>query len=223
MKITFSQKNIFILIAVGIFSLGAIYAATMNFTEIWKKDHESNTDTNIVEADETDILTGVFKTKAPEMDVVVLRQPNTEEAGHHIDNEGATINNEPKIFPYKIKNAHINEMQTVSRIMINFLRNQDYKKDLDSLSLNGLPKEVKDVFKELHHYAENIKNDFNAKIIIFPKKGILDRMFGRFVQISKIEGAERLQDEYQSISKKLHILEDYFYSTQFLNETNAHD
>lgn len=120
--------------------------------------------------------------------------------------------------------AYLNATSSVSHLMTKFLQKADYTKELSSIDQTKLPPEVKEILAEMKDFAENqmkAPEDSNAKI--FPKEGVLDRIAGHFVQIERVSDSKSKNERYEQICKKLHILEDYFYSQKFLNEMMGHD
>lgn len=115
--------------------------------------------------------------------------------------------------------AYVEVTSGVSYLMTKFLQKTDYTKELNSIDQTKFPLEVKQVLAEMKDFAENdMKAPASSGTKIFPKEGVLDSIVGHFVQIEKVTDSKHRDEKYEQIRRKLHILEDYFYSQKFLKE-----
>jgi hypothetical protein len=122
--------------------------------------------------------------------------------------------------------AYLNSISAASRMMIKFLRHEDYRPDLSVIDKSRLPLEVKLIVQDMEEFA----NTYNpgaktAPLRLFPDRGVLDRLVGHFVQIEKLpHNSTDKNIKYEQISSRLYILQNYFYSQDFLNDTwGSHD
>lgn len=115
--------------------------------------------------------------------------------------------------------TYVRTTSAVSHLMTKFLQKADYSQELSDIDQTNLPPDIKQVLTEMKNFAENnMKTPADSNSKIFPKEGLLDSIAGHFVQIEKVADSRHKDEKYEQICNKLHILEDYFYSQQFLNE-----
>ena len=228
-----SKKAIFITTAAFLFAITAIYFGSSKYRPGTGVDHPAPPQAPAEslegreENKETQVSKSLFSTKAPSVPVVIS---NSEEASTENSTEPDAIEvaaSEPQkievIGHAELSKAYLNQTSSVSRLMTKFLQKADYTKELNSIDQTKLPPEIKKILAEMKEFAENNMQAQDVNTKVFPKEGVLDKIVGHFMQIEKIPGSQLKNQQHEQISKRLHILEDYFYSQKFLNEMMNYD
>jgi len=165
-----------------------------------------------------------FVASAKVMSAVVANDGGSDEE-HEQDVAGDESAIMPRIvMPHDSREDYVATVYSVERLITKFLQNADYSLELQKINQANLPRDVKQVLGDMQKFAESFPHAGDEPIKIFPKEGFLDRIVGHFVQIEKAPNVPEGRDaEHKQIAGRLSILENYFYSKQFLNETIDHD
>lgn len=177
---------------------------------------------DIVTPDKIAISPEEKPTKIPQSETAAQIVPNKEEIAAQPEAAATTqVDKEARqVAEHESRSkAYVEVTSGVSYLMTKFLQKTDYTKELNSIDQTKFPPEVRQVLAEMRDFAENdMKASAGSNNKIFPKEGVLDSIAGHFVQIEKVADSKHKDEKYEQIRRKLHILEDYFYSQKFLKE-----
>ncbi len=118
----------------------------------------------------------------------------------------------------------INTLITVHNMISKFFQNIEYSAELNKIRKIVLPKNVTLVLDDMQNYNDKYlssNTSFEDVIMIFPAEGITDKIIGKFIKVRKntSDSLEKAKT-HEIIVKNIHILEEYFYSTKFLDRFN---
>jgi hypothetical protein len=202
-----------------------LFALIMVHFEDGKKIYKSKTTTRAELLKPSD--KSPFVASAKPMEAVIA---NNEEVEDDSMGEPESLAQEAtqEMKPAKIQGpkAYLNAISSASRLMVKFLRGEDYRSDLTSIDKSYLPSEVKLLLEDMQEFADSYATQADkGSIRIFPEQGILDKIVGHFMHVDRLPYRSADKNiKYEQIVNRLYVLENYFYSQSFLNETmGSHD
>ncbi len=178
---------------------------------------------------ETVVARDVDMNKESEVDIVEGDPKDLKQDGGNQKSLGEIADD--SIAPKKLKVSevksdmvYLNTISAVGRLVSKFLQNMDYLDELRDIDQANLPHDVKQVLDDMERYATSASSYYAEPVRVYPNKGPLSSIIGHFIKVDKISSEASERDaQYDEIKKRLGVLEIYFYSKQFLNETMGHD
>lgn len=162
--------------------------------------------------------------KTQEIDALISADSDEEEIKEDEVKAEETI--QPNIVKNDSANENLAKIVTVHNLIAKFLQNIEYSAELDKIEKLNLPKNLIDLLEEMRHYnTEYLTNKNTTKTeVVFPNKGIITKIIGRFIKIEKspvnLVAQENMHD---AIVKDIHFIEEYFYSKNLLDKQDDHD
>lgn len=119
------------------------------------------------------------------------------------------------------------ELMQVTRLIEKLSRGEDYSKELEFLSQNNniYPTEISSVFTSLADYKNKYLTSADTEYKKLSIEGnFVTKIFNKIVHIEqKNPNYEARMEEYNKLKNTTHILEDYFYSKEFLKKYLSND
>lgn len=118
---------------------------------------------------------------------------------------------------------YLEQMRAVHTLTTQFIRKKDYENALKAIEQTSLPQMVKRILGDIESYKEQYMQKEQIVTQLFPQQGVIDRVVGHFVQITKLPSNNLTETvEHDRILKDMQVLTDYFYSEQFFKQV-LHD
>ena len=122
--------------------------------------------------------------------------------------------------------VYLLHIKTISILISKFNNNLDYKDDLSYLESSiNYPKKISDILKDLRIYRDNYLVTKNERYNQVKLQGsLLKRLLNKIVDIKAVNPTyASMEEAHKKVALQIGILEDYFYSKDFLNRYLAHD
>lgn len=118
----------------------------------------------------------------------------------------------------------VKKLSVVHNLIAKFFQNGDYRVELQEIYKSDLPKDVSKILEDMQIYADKFLSIDETEDIVFPKAGFMDRVVGKFVKVQRSKKSTKEKRAlHKKISDDIHILEDYFYSTDHSGKVVNHD
>lgn len=169
------------------------------------------------------VVSSLENNKANEIDVSISEDVDEEEKAQEAKADEII---KPNIVKNNSQNDEFTKIITIHDLISKFLQNIEYSAELEKIEQLDLPKNLIVIIEEMRDY--NIKyltNKASLKTeVIFPDKGVVTKIIGRFIKIEKSPVNLVAQaNMHDAIVKNIHIIEEYFYSKNLLDRSVDHD
>lgn len=209
-KVRRNNPIIFTIILVVLFAISVTY---MTFLNNKKTDSELSNNTAIQETSTTNISI------PPSSDIANLEE-NVPQEDNNLNQENFSVSTSLNHQPEQYKtttNVYSNYLLSINLLVMNFLQDKDYTRQLYQIETTELPAKIKNILIDLHNYNKNYLFDNNLGLVqIFPKA---DCWIKQFIKIEK--KSSNLKDKEKlklKIIRNLDYFINFFYSEELQQE-----
>ncbi|MCC8371577.1 MAG: hypothetical protein LN568_02310 [Rickettsia endosymbiont of Pseudomimeciton antennatum] len=205
-KVCRNNPIIFTIILIVLFAISITY---MTFLNNKKTDSELSDNATIQETSTSNIPIDSSSDST-----------NLEENAAQEDNDNSSVNTPLPHQPEQSKaplNVDSNYLLSVNLLVMNFLQDKDYTRQLYHIETTELPVKIKNILIDLHNYNKNYLLDNNLGLVkIFPKT---DCWINQFIKIEKKSGSLKDKEKLKlKIIGNLDYFINFFYSEELQQE-----
>ncbi|MCC8398792.1 MAG: hypothetical protein LN569_05905 [Rickettsia endosymbiont of Labidopullus appendiculatus] len=205
-KVRRNNPIIFTIILIVLFAISITY---MTFLNNKKTDSELSDNATIQETSTSNIPIDSSSDST-----------NLEENAAQEDNDNSSVNTPLPHQPEQSKaplNVDSNYLLSVNLLVMNFLQDKDYTRQLYHIETTELPAKIKNILIDLHNYNKNYLLDNNLGLVkIFPKT---DCWIKQFIKIEKKSSILKDKEKLKlKIIGNLDYFINFFYSEELQQE-----